>query len=327
MKPKAKFLLALLGAVLFAPVAGIAETPVVTAVFSKTARNYQRTVLPDGTFQREEYVIANGKYAPGAGPNESIDKVAFPQIAGLVAQFLAKKNYYLAAKAETATLLLMITWGTTIPFSDGTRPEALAGLSSAAVAARTAQSNLNSAVAASTQVSGGPGQTTGDAVRQAQEEANSANDALEAQLLQVQMLENAQNKTNDSNARLLGYVDELSDRNDASRFAGAGAGYDDLVSDLQAERYYVTITAYDFIKLRETKKQVPLWSTRVSVEARGTRFDDTLAVMVAAAGAHFGEDSGKLLRESQEGKVRLGDVKFLGVKEEPPKAEPPAAKK
>ncbi|HWA27405.1 MAG TPA: hypothetical protein VG734_17250 [Lacunisphaera sp.] len=327
MKPTAKIIPVVLGALLFAPTITSAETPVVTAVFSRTARNYKRTVLPDGTFKREEYVIANGKYSPGAAPNASIDKVEFPQIAGLVAQYLAKKNYYLADKADTATLLLMITWGTTIPFSDGTRPDALANLSSAAIAARGAQAKLDAAMAASMQVSGGP-QSTGDAVRQAQEEANLANDALQSQLTQMQLLESGQNKTNDNNARLLGYIDELSERNDASRFAGAGAGYDDLVSDIQAERYYITITAYDFKKLRETKKQVPLWSTRVSVEARNTRFDESLAVMVAAAGQHFGQDSGRLVRESQEGKVRLGDVKYLGVKDDAP-ATPakPAEKK
>ena len=92
---------------------------IITAVFSHTYNGYQRAKAADGTFPREYYALANGSYLPGVGADASIDKVKFPQIAGLTAQLLAAHNYLLAPDAKQAQLLLVITWGKTIPLNDG----------------------------------------------------------------------------------------------------------------------------------------------------------------------------------------------------------------
>ena len=305
---------------------GRAATPVVTAVSSKISRTYKRAKLPDGSYKRELYVIANGRYAPGAARNESIDNVKFPQIAALVAQYLARKNYYLAPKAEDADFLLLVTWGTTIPFTDLNRTGNLSSLSSAAGDSKSAMNNLKSALAASN-LPQGQGSTVGEAVRTAESEAFRANDALDSMLLQNQVSESARNRALEQDARLLGYFEEMDDRNDVSRLAGAGAGYDDLVIDLESARYYVIITALDFKTLVNENKQVPLWTTRVSIDSRRTRFDDALETMVASAGQRFGENSNGLERKPQEGSVTLGELKLLGVSHDAKSAEEPAAEK
>ena len=101
------------------PMAWASNDRIVTAVFSHTYNGYQRPRSADGTFEREYYALANGKYLPGVAADASIDKVKFPQIAGVTAQFLALRNYFLAPDAKQARFLLVITWGTTIPLDDG----------------------------------------------------------------------------------------------------------------------------------------------------------------------------------------------------------------
>ena len=317
----------LLITLLLCAITGWAGAPVVTAVFSKTNHDYQRQLNPDGSFKREYFVIANGKYLPGAAPDASIDKVKFPQIAGLVGQYLARKNYYLAQKAEAADFLLLITWGTSIPFNDSRRSEQMGTLASAMSNSREAMSSYNSALVAS-RVQQGQTSTVGAELRAAEAAAYEANDNLDSQLMQVQSSESVSNKAIEQNARLLGYVEELDNRNDASRFAGAGSTYDDLVADLEIERYYVIVTALDFKKLKADNKKVVLWSTRVSIEAQRNQFDQALETMVASAGRVFGENSKGLERRPQEGTVSLGELKFIGATEaDKAKQDPPAEQK
>ncbi len=96
------------------------DDAVVTAVFSSVSNGYEHQKLPDGSFKREYYALANGQYAAGTDANPSIDKVPFPSIAGLVAGHLAKQNYFLAQNAKSADILLLISWArrcrSTTPF-------------------------------------------------------------------------------------------------------------------------------------------------------------------------------------------------------------------
>jgi hypothetical protein len=290
--------------------AAAAKPALITSVYSKASPQYKRSWQTDGKPKPEYYVIANGKYEPGTAVNDSIDRVKFPQIAGLVAEYLAKKSYQFASRAEGATLLLQITWGTTKTFNDENRADNLSGLSGALRESNEAVGALNEAnkAALDTQGQGSGAQT---AVREAEQAAYRANDALNSMLARNQMSEAARNEQNEANARVIGYVDELNNRNDFSRYAGAGATYDDLVSELESARYYVRITAYDFKKLREQNKQEVLWTTVVSVDAQNTRFDEALDTMVANASRQFGQSNG-LVRQAQDGTVTLGELKFDG---------------
>jgi hypothetical protein len=294
--------LILLGLFLAAPSVRAANDSLVTAVFSKVSNGYHRQKLADGSFQREYYALANGVYAPGVTRDRSIDAVRFPQVAKLVAQFLALQNYYLAPDSKSADLLLMITWGTSVPFDDSVHRTQRDSFFSAA----------NSLAAANAAAKGTVG--TPDGIQStAKSVADAARDEFEGQLLQLQVFEDMRRKANEHNAQLLGYVDEINYRDNPTRFAGAGTAFDDLISDIEAERYYVIIAAYDFRAAKEGKR-TPLWVTRVSVQAQGNKFNETLVAMLARAARYFGRDSGHLIRQYQPNtRVDYGELQIIGV--------------
>lgn len=274
---------------------------IITAVFSHTYNGYQRPKAADGTFQREYYALANGSYLPGVGADASIDKVKFPQIAGFSAQLLAAHNYHLAPDAKQAKFLLMITWGKTIPLTDGVY--------------RDHAESFGNAMNQVAQARGGPaGRFNAMSGLAAAPQSFAENDEAEAALVQLNMTNNLRRKANEYNAQLLGYVDEINQREGPARFAGAGTAFDDLNDDIENERYFFVISAYDFPTAVKTGQRKLLWATRVSVQAQGNKFNETAAYMLAKASKYFGQDSGRLIRQyDPEGKVRLGELQIVGV--------------
>jgi hypothetical protein len=128
------------------------------------------------------------------------------------------------------------------------------------------------------------------------------------------MFERMRRSADEHNARLLGYVDEINYRDTPTRVAGAGTAYDDLIDDIENERYYVLIMAYDFRTAREKGERKLLWATRVSVQAQGNRFDENVQNMLTQASRYFGQNSDRLIRQYQDkGKVNLGELKVIGI--------------
>ena len=299
--------------------AGLASDPVVTAVYSSASPGYVRERLPDGSYRSETYVVGNGGQAAGTLSNASADEVSFPAIVRLMAGPLADRKYLPARDAKSADLLLVISWGRTIPFNDAperaTTNEVFSAMNSLSAANQVVKETE----------ARGQLQRTADGIQSVNRSVRDANaDALEGQLYQMQMFGNMRVRANEGNARLLGYARDISDGDNPSRFAGNGTNYNDLVSDIENERYYVIISAYDFRVAAQDKKSRVLWTTRVSVQAKGNRFRDSVATMLANAGAHFGENTGRLIRQYHQESIKYGDLKFL---ETLPDAAPPAKEK
>ena len=286
---------------------------IVTAVYSHTYNGYQRPKAADGTFAREYYALANGSYLPGVGADASIDKVKFPQIAGLTAGLLAAHNYLLAQDAKQAQFLLVITWGKTIPLNDDVY--------------RNIQESFFVAMNRVMQARGTSGRFN-SMTQPVKPQSFAEADEAEAALAQLSMANNMRLKADEHNAQLLGYVDEINERDTPARFAGAGSLFDDLNEDIENERYFFVISAYDFPTAVKTGKRKLLWATRVSVQAQGNKFNETAAYMLAKASKYFGENSGRLIRQyDPEGKVTLGDLKFVGIVPNPKNASPNDDKK
>jgi len=278
------------------------EDSLVTAVYSNVSNGYVRTKMPDGSFKRETYAISNGGYSPGIARDESIDAIRFPVIAGVVAQHLARQNYYLAQDAKSADLLLVISWGKTVPFEDGPN--------------RNAQDQLINAVnLVRSSTPQGVQARSADGIQSPEAAINdAAKSALEGSLIEMQMFNSMRDRANEKNARLLGYMKEINSRNNMSRFAGAGTYFDDLISDIENDRYYVIVTAYDFRSAAQEKKQKVLWATRVSIQAQGNQFNERLMAMMDNASRLFGQESGQLIRQYQRvPRVDLKELKFLGL--------------
>lgn len=283
-----------------------ANNAVVTALYSSASAGYVRAKMPDGSFKPETYVVGNGGYAGGTQAIEAGDDVSFPAIVRLMAVHLASKNYLPARNAKSADLMLVVTWGRTVGFND--TPERISNdVTFAAMNNLRASNHYVKQVEAQGQL-----QRTADGIQSTSRSLRDADaDALEGMLYQTQMLENFRTKATEQNARLLGYAKDIADADNPSLFAGNGTNYRDMVSDVENERYYVIISAYDYKVATEMKKSRVLWTTRISVQARGNRFRDSLATMLANAASRFGENSGRLIRQYHQERINLGELKFL----------------
>jgi len=286
------------------------EESIVTAVYSKVRNGYTRQKNADGKYVREYYALANGTYAPGIAKDSSIDDLAFPAIAGTIASFLAKQNYFMAQNSKTASLLLTITWGTSVPLNPEINRQAITDLASVINRANLDKKFSNTAASSGGSKISSP--------------AGSGDD-LEMMVLQLLAANKMQERANADTARLLGYTEEYYGNDNISRFAGKGDYYDTIKSEIEEPRYYVVIQAYDFHTLQQEKKLKLLWETRVSIRALQSRFDKDLNAMIAEASKYFGQDSGKLIRQYHEGKVTLGETQIIGVV--PPAEVPEKAKK
>jgi len=306
---------------LFAATVSASNDRIVTAVFSRTYNGYERPRAADGSFEREYYALANGSYLPGVAADASIDKVKFPQIAGVTAQFLALRNYFLAPDAKQARFLLVITWGKTIPLDDGVYRNSLDSFGIAFNQLIRAQASLGGMSISETR--GGDGIVSAKGAL-----LQAAKDDFEAQTVQFNMFNDMRRKADERNAQTLGYVDEINRRDGPARFAGGGSSFDDLIDDIENERYFFVISAYDFPTAVKTGQRKLLWATRVSVQAQGNRFNEAAAYMLAKASKYFGQDSDGLIRQfDREGKVTLGELKVVGVVPESQTSAPPPEEK
>lgn len=287
------------------PLLQAADDTVSTAVFSRVSKEYQRERLHDGTFKPEYYALGNGGMVAGTDRDKSVEAVPYPEVAALVMEQLARRNYFYAQKAEQATLLIVIHWGNTRPFNDINLKQSMGDASRAFSTLQ--QLKLGNA---------------------SQADLDSANAELEQLLMQVQMQRMVLNTYVAPNARLLGYIEDINDSNDIRRLTGVGEDrYRDMMADVEESRYYVIVSAYDFPELLKHGKQRLLWVTRVSVRGPGNRFDESVAAMLKNASAYFGRESGKLIRgEELRGRVELGDLKFLGEAKNLPETKPETKK-
>ncbi|HVU23200.1 MAG TPA: hypothetical protein VHE13_03675 [Opitutus sp.] len=304
-----------------------AADSVVTAVFSRSFNDYERRVRADGSPEVQTYIVARGGYAPGTAADASIDDVKFAGIVRILGKHLAKQGYYPAKHAGKADLVLVVHWGKTVPFNDAVQrnvvDEGLRGFAmwqqigggvgaSPGIPAdkpRGLSPDLPGGVSEVLRGGQGPQLVV---IGKALEEA--AQEEMVQGMFQVRFAEGMRYAANERIANLLGYTAELQRRANPSLYAGAGTGYYDLLTDLESERYYVAVTAYDFQAALQHSQKKGLWRTVASVDARGNRFDEKLTAMVDKASRYFGRDSGRLVRQFEYAPhVSFGDLEVLGV--------------
>lgn len=262
-----------------------ASDPIVTAVFSQTFNNYARARLPDGAIKPETFALGEGGRNDGRLKDDSIDKYSFGQLTRVLVPFLAARNYVPAQTPQKPDIMIVVHWGTTISYNRASYQSVVDLLQSAN--APTAENSNPDAL----------------------------DDHFHRDYSMLMVLANSErDQDNLRNAQLLGYSPEL-----------ANAGWDlkptwffksfkleDLISDLEEERYYVILAAYDFQVAWKDKQLRPLWITRVSLRAQGNRFDRVVENMVRAASDYFGADSKTLIRNRvREGTVEVGQPRVI----------------
>ena len=88
---------------------------------------------------------------------------------------------------------------------------------------------------------------------------------------------------------------------------------EDLTEEVEDNRYFVVLMAYDFQLLRTTKQHKLLWETRFSVRERHNDFGKILPDMAQYASRYFGQDSNGLVRRRLPlTSVNLGEMEVIG---------------
>lgn len=248
------------------------------AIFARAYNGYVRTRLPDNSFKPESYVFAKGGRHDGFMVDKSIDNLSFYSIAHTIAEPLKKRGYIPSFDPKHTDLAIFVFWGTTTGAQRGRYSEGEQFLQDAMQP--TADAGLNA-------------------------EAESRMD----QAMMLQNLANAQrDRNNFINAGILGYRDEL----ERAWWIPWFPRSQDVISELELDRYFVVLKAYDYHTLVVERHWKLMWEARFSILAQGNAFDQQLAAMTTLASQYFGENVKHLVRQAvREGKVEIGTPKVI----------------
>jgi hypothetical protein len=297
----------LLLACLGAPLVNAAlQAEEVEAVSSKTAKDYVRRKLPDGTYQPETYAFGKGDNLSGARVDETADSLDFMSVARAVSVPLAQKRYVPTQDPKTTQELIMVYWGTT-------RAPEFATESNSHMLAQQANDMRQRALGngSFSGVSTTPSSASGVGQKELLAEADNA---LIVANIGIQQENQRREDTDMKTATLLGYDSWWVKANAAMDGTAMGLRKADMRSELEEDRYFVVLTAFDYQKLVKEKKSKFLWEVRFSIRERGNQFDRRLPTMIALASDYFGRDSSGLQHvDVPEGRVEIGPVKSLGV--------------
>jgi hypothetical protein len=281
----------------------------VTAVASKVSGDYIRTKLHDGSFQPEYYAFGEGGNWGGEISDATIDKLHFTDVARVIAGPLTGQNYLPARDPDKTRLLIMVYWGTTAvpePYADSMAYEQFreASVSMGTPKPDTSSKGYHALSSGNSTTGGG-----GDDAR------------WSAAMIMLMMVNRQRDRTDFRNAMMLGYDSERvfgSEYGNYVRGTAFGEARNDLVSEVEENRYFVVLMAYDFQLLWKQKKHKLLWETRFSISEPHNQFDKALPVMAQYASKYFGQDSHGLMRTRvPEGKVEVREPTLIEFQPEP----------
>jgi hypothetical protein len=284
----------------------------ITAVSAKASPEYVRTRQKDGSFDVETYAFGEGGHYGGPMIDPSIDKLKFIDVARVISQPLAEQNYWPDRDPKATKLLIMVYWGLTDVPPPVSSSAAYSNLSTIQNKIASTAGAAKAAAAASGMGGKGfhsNGPTAGAAPWQV--------DELDSAIAMLDLVDQQRTKTDFMNASMLGYSTEgmiNSDYGNYVRGTALGLRREDLINEIEENRYFVVLMAYDFQVLWKAKKHKLLWETRFSIRQNRNNFDDALAGMAKAASEYFGQNSGGLVRrDAPLGRVDIGSVKSLGT--------------
>jgi len=267
----------------------------ITAVSSRVSKDYVRAKLADGSYQPEEYAFGNGGDYGGPIHDDTIDKMSFTDIAKLIAGPLADQKYIPSRDPAKTKLVIMVYWGTTDV------PEA--------ISTTNAYQNYQLALQEYNEI------LAGNKSYWAQ---NAADAVLSAGLVQLNWENNRRDKIDYKNADLLGYNSpdgrQLigTARGNQMEFTALRGARNDLVSEIEGNRYFVVLMAYDFQVLWKQKKHRLLWETRLSINQPRNDFGKALPAMAKFASSFFGQASHGLVRQANRGgNVKVGEPTLI----------------
>jgi hypothetical protein len=294
-----------------------ADTPSdqITAVASKAAPDYVRVRLKGGGYAAETYAFGEGGHIGGPMVDVSIDPMKFMDVARTIALPLAERNYVPSHDPKATKLLIMVYWGLTQTPPPLSSSGWMSNLS--AIENKAADAKSFSQAASSGGGGGAHGYHSPDSNAGVPDWMLDEMSAQET----VMNVENQQRAHQDFlNASMLGYDAEDvvgTDYGNNLRGSPMAMHRDALVEEIEDNRYFVVLMAYDFQMVWKQKKHKLLWETRFSLRQKHNEFDKSLEGMARAASAYFGQNSGGLVhRPVPVGNVDIGPMKVLGAPED-----------
>jgi hypothetical protein len=270
----------------------------VTAVSAKVSSDYIRGKLSDGSFQPETYAFGSGGNWGGDIKDATIDNLSFVDVAKIIAGPLASQKYFPAKDPNKTKLLIMVYWGTTtVP------PKAQDDVMYEEYNAALAESRILMA--------------------QIPPQVDEANAVLTSALHTLAIANHMRDELDFKNAAMIGYSASGligTDEGNYLKHTALGIDQRDEVNEIEQNRYFVVLMAYDFQLLWKERKHKLLWETRFSIDELHNAFDKALPVMARFASQYFGEPTKGLVRTRvPEGQVDIGEVKSLGEVKPPSK--------
>jgi hypothetical protein len=267
------------------------------AVFAQTYDGYARTQQPDGAFKPETYAFGEGGTWGLDEPAPGKEKLTFMRVARAAAKPLARAHYLPTPKPDETDLLILVYWGRTL----GSRGAVHSFAGSPQVGytpAPVGKSGMGQSANAASQ--GGLAKASGSLF----DPSAAAQDALIEQSLESDRLRDPIDR---ENARILGYSDALQ-RAQVYFYRTTSS---DVRAEVEANRYYVVLHAYDFRTAWKEKQLKPRWTARISIDEDEGEFDAALERMLATASRFFGGNSGLHRDAPREGKIDLGPLKVI----------------
>jgi hypothetical protein len=296
-------------ALVMASLAATAYAENLVAFSTRVSNGYARKKLPDGTFQQETYAFGKGDDWGGARVDASMDKLDFMDVARTISVPLAGRGFVPTRDQATTNLLIMVYWGTSRTPEYSTHSHSL-------LMAQDAEREQNQAAMATSHALAQSGKATGGNaadIKVAKTMQASADADMRADLEGLQAEEQRREDADVNTATLLGY-----DWWWLSTVAASGGGEralrkKDMLDELEQDRYFVVLMAYDFQAMTKHRSKL-LWEAHISISEHSNQFDQRLATMVTEASQYFGADSRGLQHEAlPDGKVDVGPLRNLGV--------------
>jgi len=265
------------------------------AASATAGSDYQRPRDAAGALRPETYVFAEGQFLGGGTVDRGLEQTTFTQITRTLAVNLARQNYLPAPDLNSAQLIIIVHWGMTMVSEDPMKDINL----------QRAQEAL--------------------ATFSAEQEANgladptALNSATSAMGMARQGVQDAVNR----NAVLLGFARSLERERQQMMTSTAEIT---MSNELNEERYFVILMAYDNqMRLKERKSRL-MWVTRLSVRSPGNNFAEALPALARVGAEVFGRQVDGLVRVKAplgRGTVTIGELEVLGqVGEKPSPAKP-----
>jgi hypothetical protein len=244
-----------------------------TAVYSRASKDYVRTQLPDGSFKPESYALKSGGNFGGPRVDPTMDAMTFDDISRVIEPSLATQNFVPADDAAGTDLLIMVYWGKTIVPQDVDPRE------------------------------------NRESVRLREMAANSVNgkSMLIDAAIDEAMEAKVDGQVDAKSANILGFTEEI------FRTSPRDPRMMTLQDEIEENRYYVVLLAYDFQAARRQQHKL-LWETRFSIPERGNDFEKAFPLMASIAATFFGQDSHGLIHHNlADPHVEIGVPKSLGT--------------